>query len=77
MKPSFLTTPDLAWKSPKKRKAEVNELTLLQACDKIFNINSVSTENSTYNCSYKRFVTSVQFYNSVSNEQTRVPAVHE
>ena len=43
--PSFLRTPTIPRKSPGKRKIGVGELVLLQAADKIVDIDSISEQN--------------------------------
>ena len=49
----------------------------MQASDKIFDINSMLTENAPYKYSYQRFDDSVKFFDLVFNEETSVSEVHE
>ena len=76
-KPSFLWSPDLARKSRKKRKVEVDELTLVRASDKIFDINYISTDNAPDNYSFKRLDIIVHFPNLIFNEETFALAHHK
>ena len=74
---SFLWAPDLAKKSRKKRKVEVDELTSVRASDKIFDVNYISTDNAPDNYSFKRFDIIVHFPNLIFNEETFALAHHK
>ena len=76
-KPAFLWAPDLARKSRKKRKVEVDEFTLVRADEKAFHINYISTDNAPDNSSYKRLDISVHFPNLIFNEETKSSALHK
>ena len=73
--PSLLRTPTIPRNSPKKRKIEVDKLLLVQADDKMVDIDSISEQNSTENFTFKRLDNSVQLSNLKCNEEPDIPAV--
>ena len=71
--PSLLRTPAIPKKSPRKRKFGVDELVLLEAADKIVDINSVLEQNSAENFTFRRLDNSAQLFNLKLNEETGIP----
>ena len=79
---SLVRTPTSPRKSPRKQKIGVVKLVLLQAADKIVDIDSISEQNSPenkipQNFTFKRLDNSVQLFNLKFNEETGIPTVHE
>ena len=67
--PSLLKTPTIPEKSPRKQKIGVDEFVLVQASDKIVNIDSTSKQKIPENSTFKRPDNSVQLFNLKFNEE--------
>ena len=75
--PSLLRTSTIPRKSPRKRKIGVDKLVLLQAADKIIDIDLISEQNLPENFIFKKLDNNVQLFNLTLYDWPFYNIIHE